>query len=226
MNQSKYDRLATFLNNLPNKMKTQLEELKKNGRELADKDDFLWFILLQSFSTMGNSRGRDALIGTESNYRRVTYDYVKNEVNESERPEHFDRVLRDAKVRMPGKKAEWLFSNLNRIESWGGVAEANKIAFSKKGRTEKIRFMKSFDGIGDKYGRNIWMDIYDKDFHESVAVDERIKKISKALDVSFTKYDDHEKFYLELAGKTNLQGWELDRLMYHFNTEILEAINS
>ena len=171
-------------------------------------------------------RGRTGLISTESNYRRIAYDYVKREVNESERPEHFDRVLRDAKVRMPGKKAGWLVSNLDRIESCGGVTEANRIAFSIRGRTEKIRFMKAFDGIGDKYGRNIWMDIYDKDFYESVAVDERIKKFSKELDVSFSKYDDHEKFYLELAGKANLQGWELDRLMYHFSTEILEAINA
>jgi len=226
MNQSKYDRLTEFLNHLPIRMKTRLEQLKKDGRELSDRDDFLWFILLQSFSTMGNSRGRDGLIGTESNYKRIAYDYVKNKVGKSERLEHFDRVLRDAKVRMPGKKAGWLVSNLNRIESYGGVIKANKIAFSIRGRTEKFRFMKSFDGIGEKYGRNIWMDIYDKDFYESVAVDERIKKFSKELDVSFTKYDDHEKFYLELAGKGNLQGWELDRLMYHFNTEILEAINA
>ncbi|QTA91246.1 hypothetical protein [Desulfonema magnum] len=226
MNQSKYDRLADFLNDPPVRMKTRLVQLKKDGRELSERDDFLWFILLQSFSTMGNSRGRTGLIGTESNYRRIAYDYVKSEVSESERSEHFDRVLRDAKVRMPGKKAKWLVSNLNRIESYGGVTKANTIAFSIRGRTEKIRFMKAFDGIGEKYGRNIWMDIYDKDFYESVAVDERIKKFSKELDVSFTKYDDHEKFYLELAGKINLQGWELDRLMYHFSTEILEAINA
>jgi hypothetical protein len=218
--------LAEFLNDPPVRMKTRLEQLKKDGRELSDRDDFLWFILLQSFSTMGNSRGRDGLIGTESNYRRIAYDYVKNEVGESERLDHFDRVLRDAKVRISGKKAGWLVSNLNRIENYGGVIRANKIAFSIKGRTEKIRFMKAFDGIGDKYGRNIWMDIYDKDFYESVAVDERIKKFSKELDVSFSKYDEHEKFYLELAGKVSLQGWELDRLMYHFSTEILEAINA
>ncbi len=147
-----------------------------------------------------------------------------NKVDESDRLDHFDMVLRDAVVRMPSKKAIWLVSNLNRIEEYGGVEKANKIAFSQKGRAEKIRFMKAFDGIGDKYGRNIWMDIYDKDFHESIAVDERVKNISNELNLSFTKYNDHEEFYVSLARKASLQGWELDRLMYNFNTEILEAM--
>ena len=226
MNQNKYDKLAEFLMELPEKMKNKLEFLKKEGRELSSRDDFLWFILLQSFSTMGNSRGWQGLIGTESNYRRVAYDYVINKVDEPKRLIHFDAVLRDAKVRMPSKKAKWLASNLARIERYGGVAAANKIAFSRKDRAEKINFMKAFDGIGDKYARNIWMDIYDKDFHKSIAVDERIKNISQAIEVSFQNYDDHEQFYLNLARKVNLQGWELDRLMYNFNDEILAVINS
>ena len=225
MNQNKYGRLLEFLKNLPLDMITKLENLKKEGKEQSEKDDFLWFILLQSFSTMGNSRGWYGLIDTPNNYNRIKYDYAINKVDKSNRLSHFDMVLRDAKVRMPSKKAEWLVSNLNRIEGYGGVEKANKIAFSKKGRTEKIRFMKAFDGVGDKYARNIWMDIYDNDFHESIAVDERIKNISEALCVSFTKYDEHEKFYLELAKKANIQGWELDRLMYNFNIEILEEIS-
>lgn len=225
MNQNKYDRLVKFLTNLPSDMRGKLEELKKDGSEQAKRSDFLWFILLQSFSTMGNSRGWHGLIGVKENYNRIAYDYVMSEVDKEKRLTHFDMVLRDAKVRMPTKKAEWLVSNLNRIEAYGGIINANKIAFSKNGCEEKIKFIKEFDGIGDKYARNIWMDIYDKDFYESIAIDERIKKLSKTLDVIFITYEDHERFYLDLASKTNLQGWELDRLMYNFNTEILSAMN-
>lgn len=226
MNQNKYDRLLKFLIDLSIKKRSNLEQLKKDGRELSRRDDFLWFILLQSFSTMGNSRGWHGLIQTSNNYNRIAYDYVINKVDKSKWLSHFDTVLRDAKVRMPNKKAGWLFSNLNRIESYGGVMETNNIAYSQKGRVEKIKFMKIFDGIGEKYARNIWMDIYDEDFYESIAIDERIKNISKAISISLIKYDDHEKFYLELATKARLQGWELDRLMYNFNDEILEAINA
>lgn len=225
MNKNKYDRLVKFLTNLPSNMREKLEKLKEEGSEQAKRSDFLWFILLQSFSTMGNSRGWHGLIGTEDNYNRISYDYVISKVDKSKRLTHFDMVLRDAKVRMPTKKAEWLVSNLNRIEACGGIINVNKIAFSKKGRVEKIKFAKEFDGIGNKYARNIWMDIYDKDFYESIAIDERIKNISEALDIKLNGYEDHEKFYLDLASKINLQGWELDRLMYNFNTEILKAMN-
>lgn len=80
MNQDKYDRLVKFLTNLPSDMRGKLEELKKEGSEQAKRSDFLWFILLQSFSTMGNSRGWHGLIGTNDNYNRIAYDYVIGKV--------------------------------------------------------------------------------------------------------------------------------------------------
>ena len=84
--------------------------------------------------------------------------------------------------------------------------------------------MIQFDGIGDKYARNIWMDVYHPDFYDAIAVDERIKKITAAMGYAFTRYDDHERFYQELAGEAGLQPCELDRLLYHFNEPILAAL--
>ena len=68
------------------------------------------------------------------------------------------------------------------------------------------------------------MDVYHPDFHDAIAVDERIKKITTALGYSFSGYVDHEQFYQELARDAGLQPWELDRLLYHFNDDILAAI--
>src|SRR5262249_48818325 len=124
----------------------------------------------------------------------------------------------------PAQKARWLAANFDRIESMGGIEAANRRALDAPGRVAKLAFMLQFDGIGDKYARNIWMDVYDSDFHDAIAVDERVKKVTKALGYSFARYADHEQFYQELAQAAGLKPWELDRLLYHFNDEFLAAI--
>ena len=43
-------------------------------------------------------------------------------------------------------------------------------------------------GIGDKYARNIMMDVYHEDFRDSIAVDARIKAVSERLGLSFASY--------------------------------------
>lgn len=228
MNYQRYNALIDFLNHLPTEITSKLEILKSTGIEQRNRDDFIWFALLQSFSTMGNSRGCKGLIQTKSNYENVDYQFVIDNIIKSNRVEHFDNVLRKAKVRMPSKKAKWLASNLIKIENAGGVLEMKKLAFSQQGRKNKIKFMKMFDGIGDKYGRNMWMDVYDIDFHNSIAIDNRIKKISKFIGIAFSnsKYEEHEEFYLKLARDVQLQGWELDRIMYEFNDTILTEIDN
>jgi hypothetical protein len=106
----------------------------------------------------------------------------------------------------------------------GGIRAANRQAIAAAGREAKLAFMLQFDGIGEKYARNIWMDVYHPDFHDAIAIDERVKKVTKALGRPFTAYEDHERFYQELASDAGLQPWELDRLLYHFNNEILARL--
>jgi hypothetical protein len=47
---------------------------------------------------------------------------------------------------------------------------------TQPGRDGKIAFLKTFHGIGDKYARNILMDVYHREFRDSIAYDERLKK--------------------------------------------------
>jgi hypothetical protein len=56
---------------------------------------------------------------------------------------------------MPAQKARWLVRNFDRIESMGGVRGASRAALAARGRHAKLAFMLQFDGIGDKYARNI-----------------------------------------------------------------------
>lgn len=216
--------LINALKEIPIYMSERLSNLKAEKVGL-ERPDFIWHYLLQSFSTMGNSRGHEGLILNKSNYNEVTFEAV-SKLNENERLERFKNVLFRAKVRMPIEKANWLSSNYKKIILMGGLEETKKRALSKKGTLEKIEFLKQFNGIGDKYGRNIWMDVYHPDFHNTIAVDERIKQITKSLGYEFFNYQDEENFYLDIAKEANLNGWELDRLLYNYKDYFLAKIGT
>jgi hypothetical protein len=99
------------------------------------------------------------------------------------------------------------------------------MAFAQVGTKAKIAFMKCFSGIGDKYARNVWMDIYHPDFYDNIAIDDRIKQITVAMGYRFATYLEHEQFFLGIAKESNLQGWELDRLLYNFKEDVLKALS-
>ncbi len=221
--EAKRQRLIKFLKQPTPEMREKLTALKAESKML-ERPDFIWYFLLQSFSTMGNSRGWYGLMNTPSNYNRVTFDALAN-FSPAGRLQLIETVLRDAKVRMPRQKAEWLNYNYERILQMGGLEEVRRHALSQLGTEAKVAFLKRFRGIGDKYARNIWMDVYHPDFHNTIAVDERIKRITEALGYSFQSYSEHERFYQELAREAGLQGWELDRLLYNYKDDVLKAIN-
>jgi hypothetical protein len=223
--ESRRQRLIDALRHLTPEMKETLRERKEEGLEQKDRPDFVWHSLLQSFATMGNARGWEGLVGNEENYKRVTFEALSG-LDRVERLETLDEVLRTSKVRMPGKKAAWLDLNYEMIIEMGGPEEARRQTLAQDGREAKVAFLQRFHGIGDKYARNIWMDVYHPDFRNAIAVDERIKRITEALGYSFKNFAEHERFYQEIAREVGLQGWEVDRLLYNHQGEFLAIIEA
>lgn len=202
----------------------ELERLKLEHRSLQ-REDFLWHFLLQSFATMGRSSGWRGLIGERSNYDQVTFEALSR-LDDADRERTVRAVCRKAKIRMPDKKADFILGCFRLIRDMGGLNEAKSRLLAQEGRDGKIKFLLQFPGIGPKYARNIMMDVYHEDFRDSIAVDARIKSISEALGVSFKSYQEHEAFFLEVARLAGLNGWELDRLMYHFKDDFEREIFS
>lgn len=211
-------RLATVLRQLAQDNRETLDRLK-HEREGLDRPDFLWHYLLQSFSTMGRAAGWHGLIGNQENYRRVTYESIQR-LPPAERATHIEAVCREARIRMPMRKASFILGCFNKIERMGGPEAAKAELLSHAGREAKLAFLDAFPGIGPKYARNIMMDVYHDDFRDSIAIDVRIKAISQRLGVSFATYAEHEGFYLDVARQVGLNGWELDRLLFNFRAEI------
>lgn len=96
-------KLISVIKKLADGKRETLDELKKENENLS-RPDFVWHYLLQSFSTWGNSRGWDGLMGTPENYERVAFDTLFR-LDPFRRADQILETFRSAKIRMPDKKA-------------------------------------------------------------------------------------------------------------------------
>lgn len=204
--------------------RANIERLKRDGRRLWRVSHFIWEQLLRSFSTMGNARGL-RLMYEPSLHDRVTYDAIAH-LGPKKRGKLLSDTLAAAPVRMAKQKAGWLCANFDRIRRDGGPDKVKADLCACSGRDAKIRFLQTFDGIGDKYSRNIMMDAYHREFRDSIAFDGRLKKIANAQDLHFDSYHYAEQYFLDAAHSAGLNGWELDRLLYHATDEVLGEIKA
>lgn len=211
-------RLASVVHQLAAEKRHELDRRKEESSGLA-RADFIWHYLLVSFSTMGGASGRQGLIDNQDNYCRVKYDVLAPLTPEA-RETQVRQTFRAAGIRWPDQKATHALNCFRYIEQLGGPEGAKARLLAEPGRDAKIEFLESFPGIGPKYARNIMMDVYHEDFHESIAIDIRIMAISKCLGLSFASYSDHEAFYVAVAHQAGLNGWELDRLLFGFRSEV------
>jgi len=196
----------------------------KSGAKLLKRPDFVWHELLLSFATMGNSRGAEGLMRTPVNYRRVTFPSLLKKRSSQSRLDELRTVLHLATVRMPDKKASWLADAFERIRTAGGPSRVKKDLLARNGREGKIAFWREFKGIGEKYSRNIMMDIYHPEFRDSIAIDQRIKKVSRTLGLRFGSYEEEEQFYRGVARQAGVNSWELDRMLYGFRDQIISEL--
>jgi hypothetical protein len=218
------ERFLEYLRHLPPDAEAELARLKKRGVSRRKNPDFIWHGLLSAMSTLGNARGHVGLIENKANYDKVTHEAL-GALSPTARLRRLESVLLDAKVRMPFQKARWLAADHSLVTAMGGSRAATKLARSQAGRNAKLRFMKQFVGIGEKYARDTWMAAYDPDFVDAIALDTRVLKVSKLLGFTAKAYDAHEQLYQELAREAGREPWEVDRLCYRRNEEIVRLLS-
>jgi hypothetical protein len=220
---SKRADLVAALKNLPPFMRRRLLELKAEAKELRKRPDLLWYLLLQSAATWGKSAGWDGLCADPATLASVAYSKLAD-LDQEDCQAELLAALRKAKVRWATRKARLLAANVSRIQEKGGNKQATKEMLGLSGFKAKFNFIRSFAGIGVKYGRNVWMDIYDADFRDSIAVDQRLDKLRVALGLADRGYKAAENFFGLIAREAGLEPWELDRLLYNFTDHFLRVV--
>lgn len=226
MNKIKREKLVSAVRNRPRVHDDEIERLKTNAAENLNRTDWLWHLLLSSMATMGNSRGYDGLIMNDENYTLVSYASLLN-LEPPKRVDNIRLALRRAKVRRPATKGRWLADNYLFIQDLGGVEIAQNILLGTKGQRSKIKLMRLFSGIGEKYARNIFMDIHHHDFVGSIAIDQRVSKILVALELPpKLPYTEGEDVLVRIANDCGITPWHLDRLLYRFTDYYIEGMNN
>jgi len=156
---------------------------------------------------------------------RLRYESLAT-LSPSQRFAVIEDTFRLAKVRMATSKARSLAENYEIIAGkLGGIKSANRLAFAQPNRSLKKAFFMQFRGIGEKYGRNIWMDVYDVDFRSTIAFDVRLDKVALLLGIDGLSYDEKEIYLQNVALDAGIEPWELDRICYHFNPAVLDALS-
>lgn len=219
------ERFVRFLRSIPDFMRAEIEERKRVGILNRERNDFVWYHLITSLATQGNSRGYANLMADARSIERLRFDSL-GKLPPSERLAAIEETFRSAKIRMAASKARNLAANYDIIAGkLGGIDSANKQAFAQSDMFLKKAFFMQFKGIGEKYGRNIWMDVYDVDFRSSIALDVRLEKVVSLLGIDGLSYEDKEEYLQEIAVEAGVEPWELDRLCYHFTSDVLSALS-
>lgn len=213
-------RLVEVLRTPPKYMTDRLDALTAHAVRLSARDDLVWYLLLQSMSTLRSSRGHRYIFpdGVEPVASIAFTALVRLSPTDRQAA-----LVSAFKSLLKGReKAGWLDRNFERIECMGGEAAALATMRALTGMAAKTHWISRFDGIGEKYSRNIWMDIRDPHFEQSIAVDIRLEEVGRltGMDVS-APYGDKERFFLAIASEAGFSGWEADRLLYNFKDELL-----
>jgi hypothetical protein len=201
--------------------RAQLNRLKQSVE--WDQEDFIWESLLCAMATWGNSRGA-AFFTNEDLHGPVRFAALADMSAEDRRRLLAENMARGG-VRRAERKAVLLCENYDRIVRDHGPAAVKRKLEACAGRQAKIRFLKTFRGIGDKYARNLMMDVYHPEFRDSIAIDERVSKFSVRLGIDAWTYKKKEQYFLRAARDAGLNGWELDRLLYNFTDDVLRTLD-
>lgn len=205
----------------PAYMARTLEEKCARAARLAARDDVLWYLLLQSMSTLQSSAGHVHIFPNADKEPLSTITHhALGQMSSARREKALSHAFR--RVRFGKVKAERLAWNFNLIESMGGLKMATSAMGSLPTMEAKKAWVRRFKGIGEKYARNFWMDIRDPHFENSIAIDSRLASVGRILGMPSDDYDKQEAFFLALAREAGISGWEADRLIYNFRTEILQ----
>jgi hypothetical protein len=126
--EAKRQALVDSLKHITPEMRERLAAMKEEGRREIERPDFVWHMLLESFATLGGTRGYEGLIGNQDNYSRVTFDALSG-LDPEERATVILEAFRAAKINYPYSKARLMTRNYDLMAKMGGSVEATRQAF-------------------------------------------------------------------------------------------------
>ncbi len=210
------DQFKQSLQDLWRRHQAALEENLISARAKRDHPCWLWNVYLMSICTNGGSQNYECKrdqYGIELNWDRIV------RLCEQDRKTLFSNL---PNLRRHSLLAPALNATFQRIRQAGGPGNLAGQYDELTTAAVRMKFWKSFAGIGEKYSRNIPMDIGDELFTEHIALDSRINDLIDRVDGAPRRscYRAREKFVVGLGTEAGIgNAWFLDRLLYRFHNE-------
>jgi len=198
--------------------RSELELLAEQSLVRADDPDWPWSGFILSFATMG---GSDNWIN-RIEPRKSDYSWQRVcQMSASERAQAAHELANPRRRHIVIPAFEACFQ---KFQFSGGPSGVRSEYLTYSTARERIAFLRSFQGIGDKYSRNIPMDIYDPLVRNHFAIDHRIKKIFEIINGHVPRYRFAEEWLNQLARDVGINAWYFDRLLYNDYDAILHAL--
>jgi hypothetical protein len=123
------------------------------------------------------------------------------------------------------KVEDYIEASYQSIKSAGGPTAVH-YKYSKLTDADAcIAFFKEFQGIGEKYARNMPMDIHDHRVRNHFALDHRLKTILINITGRQLTYQDGEEVLRFIASTLNVDGWTFDRVLYRRYAQIMNDLS-
>lgn len=211
MNNEKQEVLISWIDSNNAGIRKVYDDHVTASKARLKSDTWLWDALLLSMATYGSSAGAERL-HSKPRPELAYGELVRRTVDQ--RKAVIEKHYREINGRYLGRKIECLSQAIDVFERSGGLSAFQNKIRSLGSADEKIQALLQLKGIGEKYARNIWMDVGDEHVINSIAIDSRIMKLLNALGLQGLTYKDQERELLKLAAICGINGWMLDRLLY------------
>jgi hypothetical protein len=185
-----------------------LESERIEAKRRIKDEDWPWNGFIISFSTLGGSKNWEQKIRPRS--AEFTWSAIEN-LSNTERAKLFFSL---PNPRFRKRVAEFLAQCWHEFENAGGPSQIKRKYFKLETAHDRIQYLKSFPGIGEKYARNIAMDVCDPLVSEHFALDHRLKSLVKSAVKRNLEYSEAESFLKIVADRLCVDCWTLDRVLY------------
>jgi hypothetical protein len=216
------DILRPILDSYSNEIKKARNVAKANGKQ----PDWLWNGLISAFATNGGSNHYKNQIRPHRDLYR--WEAIER-LSDAKRGERLRTVV-NPRWREKRDGTPWYSAHLEqafqRFKSAGGPEAILKEYKRCKKAPERILYLMSFKGIGQKYARDIPMDAYDTLFAKHFAVDARLKSILRRTGSYASRYEANEKYLQAVAQYLKVDCWDLDRTLYERRDEVMKKLGA
>lgn len=198
--------------------RAELEAQYVCDQRLAHRPDWPWSGFIVSFATNGGSKRFEQKIAPR--VADFAWERVVRMSPEERRAAAMDLANpRRRHIVVPAFEACF-----QRLLAAGGPPTIRTEYLSFDSADGRIRYLKSFLGIGDKYARNMAMDVCDPLVVDSFALDSRLRGIAGLVLRPMPGYRATEAWLRDVAGEVGIRPWYLDRLMYRDYNFILAEL--